>query len=42
MDNLQLMCLYFLFHVSYGAGSLAGIAGQFQTERRTDGDTLRK
>ena len=42
MDKLQLMCLHFLFHISYGAGSLAGIAGQFQTERRTDGDTLRK
>lgn len=41
-DKLQLMCLHFLFHISYGAGSLAGIAGQFQTERRTDGDTLRK
>ena len=27
MDNLQLMCLYFLFHVSYGAGSLAGMQG---------------
>ena len=41
-DKLQLMCLHFLFHISYGAGSLAGIAGQFQMERRTDGDTLKK
>ena len=37
IDKLQLMELYFFFHISYGAGSLAGIAGRTEAERRTDG-----